>query len=201
MSFVNPTSTEELDESRRRIREREFELAQKKEGVARVMENRGHWSVWLSPDATVLELAALMAGLRNGGVNVAAEHMGSGAFALIPIDDKTPPPTGDWIIAILSEQPRPLPTLVSRSTVHEDKERAAIAGPAKLSGTQFHWLRWFISNGGDGRLHGEQVIAINGEESTAASCVCFLHLIAKGAVQFKLGRLLVTEYGRRLAAP
>lgn len=171
-----------------------------RDNVATVMANGAHWSIWLSPDATVLELAAIMAGLRNGGVVVAAEHMGGGAFAIVPIDEKTPPPSGDWLIAILTEQPRPLPSLVSRQTVHDDKAAEQHA-PARLTGTQFHWLRWFIAQGGDGRLNGEKVVAITGEESNAAACVSFLHLIVKGAIASKFGRLLVTEYGRRLAAP
>lgn len=84
-----------------------------RDNVATVMENGRNWSVWLSPDATVVELAALMAGLRSGGVEVAAEHMGAGAFALVPLKP-TPAPSGEWIISILGEQPRPLPSLVSR---------------------------------------------------------------------------------------
>ena len=83
-------------------------------GVARLMENAGRWSVWLSPDATVVELAALIGGLNNGGVKVKAEHMGHGAFALMPLDETSRAPSGEWLVAILSEQPRPLPSLVAK---------------------------------------------------------------------------------------
>lgn len=113
MSFINPTPVEELDENMRRLREL-GKLPGQGPGVAQVMENAGRWSVWLSPDATVVELAALIGGLNNGGTKVKAEHMGQGAFALMPLDETSRAPSGEWIASILGDPPRPLPSLVAR---------------------------------------------------------------------------------------
>lgn len=69
-----------------------------RENLARLEVNDERWSVWLSPDATVVELAALMHGL---GCKVEARDMGGGAFAILPIDPATPAPSAAQVANVL----------------------------------------------------------------------------------------------------
>lgn len=77
----------------------------------RLEQNDERWSVWLSPDATVVELAALMGGL---GCKVEARDMGGGAFAVFPVDLTVPPPTAGFIVGILEHGVGRLPSLLCR---------------------------------------------------------------------------------------
>jgi hypothetical protein len=79
--------------------------------LARVEANDHGWSVWLSPDATVVELAALMGGL---GCKVEARDMGGGAFAIRPTDPNTPAPTAGYVAGILEHGIGRLPSLLCR---------------------------------------------------------------------------------------
>lgn len=64
---------------------------------------RGAWAVWLSPEATVVELSALMGGLAQSGRRCTAEHMGAGVFVLIPIDENTTRPDSALLVSCMSE--------------------------------------------------------------------------------------------------
>lgn len=78
--------------------------------LAQVLENDHGWSIWLSPDATIVELAALMGGL---GCKVEARDMGGGAFALFPVDPHSPCPTPGHLVGILEHGIGPrLPSLL-----------------------------------------------------------------------------------------
>lgn len=85
------------------------------EAPAAVVDNgRGAWSVWLSPDVTVPELANLMRGLRDLGRRVIAEHMGAGVFVLVPLDAGQAPPTARDLAGIWIHIPGNLPSLTAR---------------------------------------------------------------------------------------
>lgn len=81
--------------------------------VARMEKNERGWSIWLSPDATVLELAALMGGLQRRGRRMRAEDMGGGAFVLFPEPGDLPPLAEEIIDIMTSTYRGPLPTLRS----------------------------------------------------------------------------------------
>jgi hypothetical protein len=70
----------------------------------------------------------------------------------------------------------------------------------KLSKAQFTWLKWLHDNGGSGYLDSHKVIA-GGEPSTFGSAISFLRLVVAGAIEGKDGRLVITDYGRRLLTP
>lgn len=72
------------------------------------------WSVYLSPDATVIELAVLMVGLRKLGLEVGAEPVGDeGAFFLRPLDETSRAPTGRELAWIIERGfPGRLPTIL-----------------------------------------------------------------------------------------
>lgn len=60
------------------------------------------WSVYLSADATVVELAVLMFGLRRLGLEVGADAaIDSGAFFLRPLDEKSRAPTARELVQII----------------------------------------------------------------------------------------------------
>lgn len=67
---------------------------------------------------------------------------------------------------------------------------------AKLSETQHEWLEWLHRNGGSGYIEKQWVIA-QGNKSLFGSAISFLNLVAKGAIEGKDGRLVITDYGRR----
>lgn len=69
------------------------------------------WCIQLSPEVTVVELAALMHGL---GCKVRADHQGDGVYQIWPIDPTTPPPTEEHIRDILARGfDGPLPALMA----------------------------------------------------------------------------------------
>lgn len=101
------------------------ETEQTRAPKAQVFENGRTWSVWLSPDATVVELAVIMAGLRAEGINIQADHMGHGAFALFPMIPGTPPPTAVMLARIMSDPlPERLPALIAK---YRSEEARAVA--------------------------------------------------------------------------
>jgi hypothetical protein len=79
--------------------------------LVRLEKNDQYWSVWLSPEATVVELAALMGGL---GCKCEARDMGEGAFAVFPMDPHTPAPTAGFIVGILEHGIGRLPSLLCK---------------------------------------------------------------------------------------
>lgn len=77
--------------------------------VARLEKNDERWSIWLAPEATVVELALLMGGIP---CKLEAHNMGEGAFALIPVEAHSPCPTADQLAALFEKGiGRPLPSL------------------------------------------------------------------------------------------
>jgi hypothetical protein len=77
--------------------------------VARLEKNDERWSIWLAPEATVVELALLLGGIP---CKLEAHNMGEGAFALIPVEAHAPCPTAAQIAALFEKGlGRPLPSL------------------------------------------------------------------------------------------
>ena len=71
-----------------------------------------------------------------------------------------------------------------------------------LTDSQRHWLRWMVTNGGEATVQGNRIICLaNNEKSSASSAIAFLHLLSKGALFINGGRLVVSDYGRRLLKP
>lgn len=81
--------------------------------LARVEVNDERWSIWLDADTTMLELIALMQGLRLCGEEVEAAHVGEGVFCLRPLLPHTPPPSAVMLISCqgLGAQLKELPAL------------------------------------------------------------------------------------------
>lgn len=67
----------------------------------------------------------------------------------------------------------------------------------KFTDTQVQWLSWLQQHGGVGYLQRGRVVAA-GEESNMGCAISFLNLVAKGAIEAQHGRLVVTDYGRRV---
>jgi hypothetical protein len=77
--------------------------------VARLEKNDERWSIWLAPEATVVELALLLGGIP---CKMEAHNMGEGAFALIPMEPHAPCPTAEQLAALFERGlGRPLPSL------------------------------------------------------------------------------------------
>lgn len=71
---------------------------------------------------------------------------------------------------------------------------------SKLTSTQIHWLQWLDKHGGAADVKGSTVIS--GEhETNASACVPFLHLVVKGYVEARDGRLRISEKGRMFVNP
>lgn len=71
----------------------------------------------------------------------------------------------------------------------------------KMTKAQFAWLRWLQERGGAGMIHGRGVIA-QGEISGMSAVICWLHLLSARAVDLTdAGRIVITEYGKRLLSP
>lgn len=62
---------------------------------------------------------------------------------------------------------------------------------------QFMWLKWLDKHGGHGRVEGYQIVAADGESTGPQAAICFLHLVAAGAVSGFREQLMLTDYGRR----
>ena len=69
-----------------------------------------------------------------------------------------------------------------------------------LTKSQFFWLGWVQRNGGIAHCDRGMVAAGN-ERSSNASAISFLNLVCKGALEAKDGKLVLTDYGRRLLTP
>lgn len=70
------------------------------------------WWIEVSPDATVLELAALMHGLKR---KVRARHVGDGVFRITADREHVQPPTGEELMQIMTAGfPYPIPAYVLR---------------------------------------------------------------------------------------
>lgn len=77
--------------------------------VARLEKNDERWSIWLAPEATVVELALLLGGIP---CKLEAHNMGEGAFALIPVEAHSPCPTAEQLAELFEKGlGRPLPSL------------------------------------------------------------------------------------------
>lgn len=74
--------------------------------------DRSAWWIELSSDATVLELAALMHGLKR---KVRAEHIGAGVFRVTADREHVKPPTAEELVQIMTAGfPYPIPAYVLR---------------------------------------------------------------------------------------
>jgi hypothetical protein len=52
--------------------------------AARPIEGPDGWAVWVSADTSFIEFASLMSGLRDAGIECAADHFGDGVMVLRP---------------------------------------------------------------------------------------------------------------------
>lgn len=74
---------------------------------------------------------------------------------------------------------------------------------SSLTTTQFRWLQWLEAHGGKAWPRRQFLVPASGDDKTSsAAAICFVNLVAKGAVQGgPNGCLEITEYGRRLLTP
>lgn len=79
-----------------------------------VIANDERWSVLLSADYTMQELAALMGGLRLARIAVEAFPLGEGVFALIPLLPNHPPPDAKFLMSCMAVGALQLPRLAIR---------------------------------------------------------------------------------------
>lgn len=94
--------------------------------VARLEKNDERWSIWLSPEATVVELALLLGGIP---CKLEAHNMGEGAFALIPVEAHAPCPTAAQLAALFEKGlGKPLPSL--RQVEDAEPFQVQYLGPA-----------------------------------------------------------------------
>ncbi len=72
----------------------------------------------------------------------------------------------------------------------------------QLTSAQTRWLQWLKDHGGTAYADGLALRAGNAHAHNS-SAACYLHLIAKGAVEFnpKSGAFVITELGRRCLEP
>lgn len=71
-----------------------------------------------------------------------------------------------------------------------------------LTPSQWRWLRWIDENGGEATVEGQYVVCLRtNERSSVASAICFLHLLSRGALCMRGGRIVLSDYGRRLLKP
>lgn len=69
-----------------------------------------------------------------------------------------------------------------------------------LTKAQFGYLQWIEREGGVATLERGGVVC-GDTKSSNASAISFLNLVAKGALEGKDGKLVITDYGRRLLTP
>lgn len=69
-----------------------------------------------------------------------------------------------------------------------------------LTKAQFGYLQWIDREGGMATLERGGVVC-GGNKSSNASAISFLNLVVKGALEAKDGKLVITDYGRRLLTP
>lgn len=70
-----------------------------------------------------------------------------------------------------------------------------------LTKSQLQWLEWMSRNGGVATLERGGVVCGDGGKTPNASSISFLNLVAKGAIEGKDGKLVITDYGRRVLSP
>jgi hypothetical protein len=66
-----------------------------------------------------------------------------------------------------------------------------------LTRAQFEWLEALHRHGGSAPLERGAVL-LGGSRCPNASCISFLNLIVKGAIEGKNGKLHITPYGCRI---
>lgn len=69
-----------------------------------------------------------------------------------------------------------------------------------LTKAQFGYLQWIGREGGVATLE-RGAVCCGGNKSSNASAISFLNLVVKGALEAKDGKLVITDYGRRLLTP
>lgn len=70
-----------------------------------------------------------------------------------------------------------------------------------LSKTQFGYLKW-VADEGKGAVWLEKGgVTCGGIRTSNASAISFLNLVVHGALEAKDGKLVITDYGRRLLTP
>lgn len=69
-----------------------------------------------------------------------------------------------------------------------------------LTKSQHQYLAWLQQGGGVAHLERGAVVC-GGEKTANASAISFLNLVVKGALEAKDGKLVITDYGRRLLTP
>lgn len=69
-----------------------------------------------------------------------------------------------------------------------------------LTKAQMGYLEWIAREGGEATLERGGVVC-GGNRSSNASAISFLNLVVKGALAAKDGKLVITDYGRRLLTP
>lgn len=66
-----------------------------------------------------------------------------------------------------------------------------------MTGAQFFCLKWLARHGGTARVDGHLIIAFDKSVAEGRALVCFMHLVALGAIAGDNGELLITAKGRR----
>lgn len=70
----------------------------------------------------------------------------------------------------------------------------------KLTKTQHYYLDLLDKSGGVCQCEG-LAVRIGEQKSSTGAAISFLNLVANGAIEGKAGKLLITDYGRRLLRP
>lgn len=69
-----------------------------------------------------------------------------------------------------------------------------------LTKAQMGYLEWIAREGGVATLERGGVV-VGGVKSANAAAISFLNLVVKGALEGKDGKLVITDYGRRVVSP